>query len=182
MPEEPRATVASWTLLPPNWSRMTTLPEVTGVPLAVTVTVIGCTHPLRVPAGSVVVVDTLASAGTASAITNPAINTSREPRQFMPLTCTCPKDQNRVPPACRSPEPYCIRRGRTRANRRTAFCTEKQKISPCNVGRWAAGMGSARRKFPGCNRKRVQWGHGEREQWYALAILTQGAEAVESAA
>jgi hypothetical protein len=85
--------VANRTALPLNWSLMFTVPEVTGVPLAVTVTVRGCTHPLSVPAVSVVVVDTLASAGTASAITNPAINTSREPRQFMPLTCTCSKDQ-----------------------------------------------------------------------------------------
>jgi hypothetical protein len=69
---------------------------------------------------------TTVSAGTASAITNPAINTSREPRQFMPLTCTCSKDQNRVPPACRSPRPYCIRRGRSGANRR-AFSTPKSK-------------------------------------------------------
>src|SRR5271157_5784509 len=87
---------------------MFTVPEVTGVPLAATLTVRGCTHPLRVPAVSVVVVDApmaYASWGAASAIINPATNTSREPRQFMPLTCTCSKDQNRVPPACRSPEP-----------------------------------------------------------------------------
>jgi hypothetical protein len=111
---------------------MFTVPEVTGVPLAATLTVRGCTHPLKVPAVSVVVVDTtglIASAGTASAIINPAINTSRESRQFMPLTCTCSKDQNRVPPACRSPEPYCIRRGRTGANRYTAICTERQNNS-----------------------------------------------------
>src|SRR5271157_2541590 len=75
---------------------MVTVPEVTGVPLAATLTVRGCTHPLRVPAVSVVVVDApmaYASWGAASAITNPATNTSREPRQFMPLTCTCSKDK-----------------------------------------------------------------------------------------
>jgi hypothetical protein len=124
VPEELRATLASWTGLPWNWSTMATMPEVTGVPLTATVTERGCTHPLRVPAVSVVVVDTPmgnASAGTASALTNPATNTSREARQFMPLTCTCSKTQNRVPPACRSPESYCIRRGRTGANGRAAI-------------------------------------------------------------
>jgi len=105
---------------------------VTGGPPVETATERGCTHPLRVPAVSVVdVIAPMAYAnwGAASAITNPAINTSRDLRQFMPLTCTCSKDQNRVPPACRSPESYCIRRGRTGANRSTANCAEKPKIS-----------------------------------------------------
>jgi hypothetical protein len=108
---------------------MITVP-VTGFPFAVTVTEIVCVHPFRPLEGavSVVVVDTplgIASAGTASANTHPATNTSREARQFMLLTCTCSQDQNRVPPACRSPESYCIRRGWTEANRRAAICTEK---------------------------------------------------------
>ena len=132
MPEEFRATVASRTALPLNSSLMVTVPLVTGVPPAVTLTVRGCVQPLRVPADNAVAVDTpggSASAGTASATINPATNTSREPRQFMPLTCTCSKDQNRVPPTCRSPEPYCIRRRRAGANRQTAIYAEKQKNS-----------------------------------------------------
>jgi hypothetical protein len=96
---------------------MVTVPEETAVPPAVTLTVSGCMHPFSAPAVSDVDELTgIAIAGTASAITNPAINTSREPRQFMPLTCTCSKDQNRVPPACRSSEYYCIRPGQTGAN------------------------------------------------------------------
>lgn len=142
--------------MPSNWSRMVTVPLVTGVPPAATVTVRGCTQPFRAPAVSVVVVGEPptgnASAGAASAITNPAINTSREPRQFMPLTCTCSKDQNRVPPTCRSPEPYCIRRGRTGANRRTANCAKWQKnrqgATPAMVGRGATGMGSSEWQSP----------------------------------
>jgi hypothetical protein len=129
VPEELRATVANSTALPLNWSLIFTVPEVTGDPPAVTVTVRGCTQPLTVPAVSAVVVDTpgLASAVAASAITNPANNTSRESRQIMPLTCTCSKDQNRMPPGCRSSESYCIRPGRTGANRGAANCAKKQK-------------------------------------------------------
>jgi len=133
VPEEFRTTVASRTALPLNSSLMVTVPLVIGVPPAVTLTVRGCVHPLRVPADNAVAVDTpedSASAGTASAIINPATNISREPRQFMPLTCTCSKNQNRVPPTLRSTEPYCIRRGRAGANRQTAIYSKMQKISP----------------------------------------------------
>ena len=185
MPEELRATVANRTGLPLNWSLMVTLPEVTGVPLAATVTVRGCTHPLRAPAVSVVVEDTPvgnASAGMASAITNPATNTSREARQFMPLTCTCSKDQNRVPPACRSPEPYCIRRGRSGANRRAAISQDKPGATPAMVGRGPTGLGSGGQKSTAGDRERRLSGHGKWEQWYALAILALYAESGESAA
>jgi hypothetical protein len=54
---------------------------------------------------SVVVVFTLCacdaatnSAGMASAIPTPATNSSREARRKMPLTCTCSKLQNHLPP------------------------------------------------------------------------------------
>ena len=174
-----------------NSSLMITVP-VTAFPLALTVTERICVHPFRPLEGaaSVVIVDTpagIASAGTASAITNPAINTSRESRQFMPLTCTCSKDQNRVPPACRSPESYCIRRGWTGANRDRAISAEKQKISRYYpFTSWTQSTGNGKyggesyRWWPGDG----AFGPRSRKQWYALAIdnlSLQGAEAAESA-
>ena len=96
---------------------MVTVPEETALPPAVTATVRACEQPLSVPAVRVVAVAvcacaaTAASAGIKSAKINPATSLSRRPRQFLPLTCTCSKIQNRAPPVCRSLESYCIRRG-----------------------------------------------------------------------
>jgi hypothetical protein len=51
----------------------------------------------------VVVVPTeTAKAGIDSAKPNPATNSSRKLRRFMPLTCACSKVQNRAPPISRS--------------------------------------------------------------------------------
>jgi hypothetical protein len=78
---------------------MVTMP-VAAAPLAVTVNESGCVHSLKVPAVIVVVVAALDAAkeGIASAIPSPAINSSRILRRKMPLTRTCSKTENRVPP------------------------------------------------------------------------------------
>jgi hypothetical protein len=127
-PEELRATLANWTALPLNWSLIVTVPLVTGLPPDMTLTVRGCTQPLSVPAVSVVVMDT-PSAGTASAITNPATNTSRESRHFMPLTCTCSKDQKSS--AARLPQPKTLLypAGADWSQPARAIRAKKQKIS-----------------------------------------------------
>ena len=75
---------------------MVTVPPVSGLPPEVTAMVRGCEHEFagKVPAVSVVDVADCAyaattdSAGMASAIMSPATKSSREPRRFMPLTCT----------------------------------------------------------------------------------------------
>jgi hypothetical protein len=63
----------------------------------------------------------IASAGIARAILIPATNSSRRPRRKKPLTCTCSKNQDRIPPGCRSVETYCIRLGRAGAIAGTFF-------------------------------------------------------------
>ena len=160
---DPSVAVANVTGLPPASSSMVTVPE--GTPLAV-YTVATMLVSEQVPdaedwvvAEVAIVVDvvtpsafaeTTDSTGIPSAILSPATNSSRSPRQKMPLTCTCSKDQKSCIAHLPQRKTYCIRRDGTEAIADPIF---RRQAEQNRVAGWgipgSQGRGRRNAVFPG---------------------------------